>query len=988
MKRVLQLEPFQEWPQLLDPHLTGLLQPLVTAFIEYLSNHASDYHQDTRIDPSSASIPLPRAICQILYVLCKVRGQKVIVRFLNNEPRFLEPMLDAFESWVRPSTGQSDPFLESPALMIWQERFVMLWWLSHLLLTPFDLAIMSSDRIVTGSGDTCVHIRYPANTPPIARRLLYVSSLYLSSASIEREASSMLLARLALRLDMTLINLQSSIISGVLSSLAGAHVAISPSHSAHALIGLLSFLARFIGSAELHVLQPLFPSIYKLVERLRSVQAPLYGAITSSPMARKLLIKVGKGIAITSIGLSSRMLYADFNLQDETIEDILEPLFTALEDKATVVRVAAGKAISQITPKLNSELAGQVISDLVADLRVDPRLWQGLDIERPNDRVGGLGASVASIEALPLSLHCGFATEDPYQWHGLVLALSQLMFRRAIPLHLIPSLLERLLLALDFQQVSPLGAPIGTNIRDAACFGLWSLARQFSSKQINRFRFGELWAGSSLQLIANCLVVVATLDPVGNIRRGASAALQELVGRHPNKIKDGLKLVQVVDYHAIALRHTAMQEIAIDAARIDEMYWNAIWTGLLSWRGIQSRFPDLLSRRQAAEAIGRLTVINGINRRQARAFINMRERLDDIPVDAFNERHGIFIALAQIMRAMPEVLLQEGAESQDLPRDLPRDATLEAWSPFSCYEKALSSPDADRTPVESSLILEGIYRLISAIAVSFSNPIMPEWFRSTLKPLPGSKSFCISVVNWGLRSGDAFTTQLAAETAANVFCFLERPEREGLASQWIVDLDHDPADPRSSQHFLGIVAVVGAVFHQLGPDSGNIIDSSDGCASPDITPTQTLIVETMLKLLTPENPIDLRCATLCRLTSGVLRYKGETIPPVKVCMLKPTVISKHGDAARTLINTLILRIFESLRDHTINEDGDVGSLVRLEAIDAAVTMLEGDTLNDFAKKSIIAEVSSLAVGRLDKVRWKAWDRIRPYLLRYGMPELG
>jgi hypothetical protein len=93
--------------------------------------------------------------------------------------------------------------------------------------------------------------------------------------------------------------------------------------------------------------------------------------------------------------------------------------------------------------------------------------------------------------------------------------------------------------------------------------------------------------GSSvLQVLATELVVSASLDPAGNIRRGSSAALQELIGRHPNTIAEGIRVVQVVDYHAVALRSRAIMEVAFQSAMLSKSYMDGILDALLGWRGI------------------------------------------------------------------------------------------------------------------------------------------------------------------------------------------------------------------------------------------------------------------------------------------------------------------------------------------------------------------------------------------------------------------
>jgi tubulin-specific chaperone D len=187
------LEPFQEWPQLLDPHLQNVLPPLIDAFLIYLTKHREQYGSRYESFQGVASIyPLPRAICKILYVLCKVRGVKVISRFLNNEPRYLELMLNAFIEW------DSGAVNNKPTLM-WEERYVMLMWLSHLLLAPFDLASISTDNISIPYDNLMTLHLIPPETPRIAQSLLSLCLKFMVVPGKEREAATILLARLILR---------------------------------------------------------------------------------------------------------------------------------------------------------------------------------------------------------------------------------------------------------------------------------------------------------------------------------------------------------------------------------------------------------------------------------------------------------------------------------------------------------------------------------------------------------------------------------------------------------------------------------------------------------------------------------------------------------------------------------------------------------------------------------------------------------------------
>lgn len=66
-----------------------------------------------------------------------------------------------------------------------------------------------------------------------------------------------------------------------------------------------------------------------------------------------------------------------------------------------------------------------------------------------------------------------------------------------------------------------------------------------------------------------------------------------------------------------------------------------------------------------------------------------------------------------------------------------------------------------------------------------------------------------------------------------------------------------------------------------------------------------------------------------------------------------------------------------LQDHTTNQHGDVGSLVRMEAIDAVTTVLHKKLLSLKDRQELAATVCGLAVEKLDKVRIRAWKCLQP-----------
>lgn len=143
------LEKYQQLPAVLDGYIPSIVSPLMDAALEDLTEehvdrakqkdfeHAeqevlkSNHGQKTL--PEKGAVSSSRLTCglQIIYVLCKTRGYKVIVRCMPHEPYMLEPVCDYF--W-----GQTQ------LLLTWSGRYVLLLWLSLLVRIPLSLSTMDS----------------------------------------------------------------------------------------------------------------------------------------------------------------------------------------------------------------------------------------------------------------------------------------------------------------------------------------------------------------------------------------------------------------------------------------------------------------------------------------------------------------------------------------------------------------------------------------------------------------------------------------------------------------------------------------------------------------------------------------------------------------------------------------------------------------------------------------------------------------------------
>ena len=74
-----------------------------------------------------------------------------------------------------------------------------------------------------------------------------------------------------------------------------------------------------------------------------------------------------------------------------------------------------------------------------------------------------------------------------------------------------------------------------------------------------------------------------------------------------------------------------------------------------------------------------------------------------------------------------------------------------------------------------------------------------------------------------------------------------------------------------------------------------------------------------------------------------------------------------------MTSNLAKALIVCLDDYTTDQRGDVGSLVRIAAVDAVSKVLKKNLLNLSDCQILAAKVCGLAVEKLDKVRWRAWS---------------
>ncbi|KAM0235292.1 hypothetical protein ACHAP5_009819 [Fusarium lateritium] len=920
------LDPFQELPQLLDPYLPKWIPLLAEAFLKHLQTR---HRGKTLSSRSKLLVSVEFAICKILYTFCKIRGEKVIVRFLNVEAKYLELLLLAIEDSEQASADDV-----TLGKWSWEERYVVLLWLSHLLLAPFDLSTISSVDLQDVTAPDIPGLVWPENLPAITVRMIPLAIKYLGTPGKERDAAKALLVRMSIRRDMQQLGVLESLVNWSLASLRPNKE--QPLQQTYFYLGVLSYLAGVLrASSDTSDMNPYLSTIFYAIHAISAGEDNLSKTIISFALARKMILKVIRSIVVLRLRQTPQDMAST-----ELTETAIGYLLGSVSDGDTPVRFAASKSLSIITLKLEPDMASQVVEVVLESLNRNV-LWT-----KPTG-----GKPVRDLSAV-----------NNLEWHGLMLTLSHLLYRRSPPTEQLSDIVHALLLGLSFEQRSMSGGSVGTSVRDAACFGIWALARRYTTYELLAIPTHSVFAAkahpaasSILQVLGTELVVTASLDSAGNIRRGASAALQELVGRHPDTVEQGIWVVQTVDYHAVARRSRAIEEVAVNATRLSSQYGDAIIDTILGWRGIGDL--DAASRRVSGAAFGVLTYeLSDIKSDDPLARFRttvqlLTDRLKTLQPRQVEERHGLLLCFSAVLDKFPALISTDTAQyDTSLTNDIliTVSKVLENLQSTAYRKGELLAEAASRLVVSASPIMQvavlgitspealcpghelihhdnasGYLKLVSALDSCFENrSAAMSQLISALRAI---------VPSW-LNRSEQETIEPAAAASLLLLIFSTPAERKTLLGEWAETVQHRPTS-RTAAHGSGYF-------------------SGLATAQPLADPSEDVACQAILKRWAWDNEVETRVAILQSLTRSRILHD------------KPL--------------TFLQLIAEALNDYTTNARGDIGSHVRVHALRAVRELWnkldEVLAQGEWAEASVRALFFSalrLSAEKLDRVRPEA-----------------
>lgn len=461
--------------------------------------------------------PCVALLFEVVYEFSKVRGYKIVTKFMPHDAEDLECCLELL-------VGQH---LEDTAR--WCNTYVLQLWMSILLLVPFDIKTMDSSN-------------------NLSEVIVKHAMAALATTGKCRDGAAIMLAKYVTRLDIAKTGKLTEILQERLKKayLSLCQNATSPD----AAVGILQAIVEILKTGERKELlgnaKQLVPLISDELEA-KGIQANTSLRKLKAKLAERIgLVLLKPKVAVWRYQRGFRSLIDNLEKKGEAgkevkteeskeepedllfgpeIETLLDYLLNKLKDKDTVVRWSAAKGVGRITNRLSVALGDEVVSNILSLL---------------NNQ------------------------EPESSWHGACLAIAELC-RRGL---LLPARLDSLMCVLGnalVYDVQKGAISVGKNVRDAACYVVWTFARAYSPEIMQKY----------VSKLAQYLIVVSLFDRETNCRRAASAAFQEHVGRQGN-FPHGIDILTEADYFTLSNRQNAYLNVARFVGQYEEYYESMI----------------------------------------------------------------------------------------------------------------------------------------------------------------------------------------------------------------------------------------------------------------------------------------------------------------------------------------------------------------------------------------------------------------------------
>ena len=963
---IKRVNKYQEKCEMLDRHLEKWIVPLTEEVLRFhavkLSNHVFDDDETKNTSSKAISALAMHQTSKVLHAFATVRGAKTIARFFPHSARDLEPAIKTLRRfmpkrdgsaakyevagfWDRYQPGTRETLTEEVASeslfeTSWETRATLLSWISVLVLMPFDMKTFVKTTTTTfdnsadgsaGGGSSCNSSSGDENKAGLIEDLLGMCRQCVSFSEVARDRAAICVARLLTRPDAELnlgeyLDWSSSELMRVFgrkeageeeSTKDKVDEAVAASEDSFVAVGATRSMAAIFKIGRRDVLKPFRESALKASQAVFDAKTPLasssFGSrtTTSNALTRQLACKLSARVALTllapkvvswryargSRNLAENLLNNEnantkeeesvdivddntddngFTADDETdeasldqLEKAIDLLLEALKDTDTIVRWSAAKGIGRICQRLPKQFSDDVVENLLSS--------------------------------------CFKATESESTWHGACLALAELSRRGVLLVTRLPFAAEKTAAALLYD-VRRGSHSVGAHVRDAAAYVCWSFARAYSKSD-----FQEVFLGS----LATPLLVTSCFDREVNVRRAASAAFQEcigrlgggggIVGKHGEEDVTGIDIVQKCDYFTIGSARRAYLDVGFFISQSFPAFRPAMLAHILD---VKIEHWEESTRCLAVETLGALgeTDVEWTSTVALPKLLRMSVDMD-LP-----KRHGATLGVAQLLlsKSVIEYLRNENANNIDTLRN--------AWNIVSEIEAKRLYRGKGGEIMRGAVC--NVIEILGRVATLPSSSTSPSEFFKPSKQL--IVQLCESATSESLRHPKKEIREAAAKALVSIASSSalrvdgnESIVEATLAKQYLVTdrlrIVQQTMDESSSFSRRGSAYALGIV-----PDV--FINSSNWRA----------ILTSLLEATVPEDNPEMRDAEtrvdaviasqniLCKITA---KYSASS-----ACGEKDDAISISDlkDAADMCLEAFL----KGVEDYSVDKRGDVGSWVR------------------------------------------------------------
>lgn len=624
------LDRYLECPTLLDQSLELMVQRLAAGVLQRAGVSNSRTNGDDDDAAVEAAVHSSRHALSALYALCKVRGRKIVQKFLPHSVEDLDPVWKALRAVIRrqESSGASEEggSVSASAAPLWESVYMLWNWMAVLSLIPFDCVVVTDAHFWHVLLETAQ--RHLVDAGPIREAAAACLAAWLSRPDLESQELPHFVQWCVMELSeytrSSTRNSNASLfrILGILQVLVTI-LKVSPMKRDKLVIQmdpvwdcmlllddqaagnllLRKYLVKWWTRMSCAYLPPrIAPWRYQRGQR--SLAENLEQARSKSSNLNK-----AEGPEVDSEKCSEPL----FHVPDQ-VEDAMGKVIEALSHSSTIVRWSAAKGVGRITERLPALCAEDVL-DTVLEYFSDA------------DKDG-----------------C---------WHGACLTLAELARRGLLLPRRLDDVVPHIVRAVQYD-VRRGRTSVGAHVRDAACYTYWAFARAYSPSVLKPY----------LAELSESIVLTSLFDREVNCRRAASAAFQEAVGRQgAQNFPHGIAILTKADYFSLGNRNDAYLEIAPSVASFEE-YRKPIIRHLYT---VKLCHWDISIRTLASKSLNKLTALEPTLMGSEVIPFLLEKCLDDRNLDI---RHGGVLGVAETTLALAELKQLAGSMSDETMTNL------------------------------------------------------------------------------------------------------------------------------------------------------------------------------------------------------------------------------------------------------------------------------------------------------------------------------